>query len=99
MKAFPMFIRTTGRRIVVVGGGEQAAQKARLMLKTDASLVLVADSLEDCCPRIGRVLQDAARGLGATESPTEPACRVPVRMRHSISGKCLVRHGGRAFTD
>lgn len=47
MKAFPMFIRTTGRRVVIVGGGEQAAQKARLMLKTDAALVIVADTLED----------------------------------------------------
>ena len=47
MKAFPMFIRTTGRRVVIVGGGEQAAQKARLLLKTDAELVLVAGTLED----------------------------------------------------
>ena len=47
MKAFPMFVRTTNRRVVIVGGGEQAAQKARLMLKTDAVLVLVAESLED----------------------------------------------------
>lgn len=47
MRAFPMFIRTTDRRVVIVGGGEQAAQKARLMLKTDAKLVLVADALDD----------------------------------------------------
>ena len=46
MKAFPMFIRTTGRRVVIVGGGEQAAQKARLLLKTDAELILVAGELE-----------------------------------------------------
>ena len=47
MKAFPMFIRTTGRRVVIVGGGEQAAQKARLLLKTDAALLVVAERLED----------------------------------------------------
>ena len=46
MKSFPMFIRTTGRRVVIVGGGEQAAQKARLLLKTDAELVLVATALD-----------------------------------------------------
>ncbi|WP_306112071.1 MULTISPECIES: siroheme synthase CysG [Roseovarius] len=63
MKAFPMFIRTTGRRIVVVGGGEQAAQKARLMLKTDASLVLVADSLEDEL----RMLVDDGRATHETQ--------------------------------
>lgn len=47
MKAFPMFIRTSGRRVVIVGGGEQAAQKARLLLKTDATLVVIARTLDD----------------------------------------------------
>ena len=47
MQSFPMFIRTTGRRVVIAGGGEQAAQKARLMLKTDATIILVAPTLDD----------------------------------------------------
>ena len=47
MKAFPMFIRTTGRRVVIAGGGEQAAQKARLIRKTDARIILVAPELDD----------------------------------------------------
>ncbi len=47
MKSFPMFIRTTGRRVVIAGGGEQAAQKARLILKTDAHIVLAAPELDD----------------------------------------------------
>ena len=47
MQSFPMFIRTTGRRVVIAGGGELAAQKARLMLKTDAELVLLAPDLDD----------------------------------------------------
>ncbi|MCF7700883.1 siroheme synthase CysG [Loktanella sp. M215] len=46
MHSFPMFIRTTGRHVVIAGGGEQAAQKARLMLKTDAALVLLAPALD-----------------------------------------------------
>lgn len=46
MKSFPMFIRTTGRRVVICGGGEQAAQKARLILKTDAQIVLAAPELD-----------------------------------------------------
>ena len=46
MQSFPMFIRTTGRRLIIAGGGEQAAQKARLMLKTDAALVLLAPELD-----------------------------------------------------
>ncbi len=46
MKSFPMFIRTTGRRVVIAGGGEQAAQKARLILKTDAAIILAAPELD-----------------------------------------------------
>ncbi|MEM9048783.1 MAG: NAD(P)-dependent oxidoreductase [Pseudomonadota bacterium] len=46
MKSFPMFIRTTDRCVVIVGGGEAAAQKARLILKTDAALILVAPTLD-----------------------------------------------------
>lgn len=46
MHAFPMFLRTTGRRIVIAGGGEEAARKARLVLKTDAALTLIAPDLD-----------------------------------------------------
>lgn len=46
MKSFPMFIRTTGRRVVITGGGEQAAQKARLILKTDADIILAAPQID-----------------------------------------------------
>jgi len=47
MKSFPMFIRTTGRRVVVAGGGEQAAQKTRLLLKTDGLIEVHASELDD----------------------------------------------------
>lgn len=46
MRSFPMFIRTTDRTVVIAGGGEQAAQKARLILKTDARIVLAAPRLD-----------------------------------------------------
>ena len=46
MKTFPMFLQMAGRHVVIIGGGEQAAQKARLMLKTEARLVLVAEELD-----------------------------------------------------
>ena len=42
MKTFPMFLRMTDRRLIVVGAGEQAAQKVRLALKTEASIIVVA---------------------------------------------------------
>ncbi|WP_095588131.1 siroheme synthase CysG [Actibacterium ureilyticum] len=47
MKSFPMFVKTTDRHVVIAGGGEQAAQKARLMLKTDARIVLLAPALDE----------------------------------------------------
>ncbi|MDD9720795.1 SAM-dependent methyltransferase [Sulfitobacter sp. PR48] len=62
MHSFPMFIRTTNRRVVIAGGGEQAAQKARLMLKTDAKLVLLAPVLDVELADLvatGRATQDA----------------------------------------
>lgn len=46
MKTFPMFLQMHGRRVVIVGGGEQAAQKCRLILKTEASITVLAQSLE-----------------------------------------------------
>ena len=46
MKTFPMFLQMAGRHVVIVGGGEQAAQKARLILKTEARLLLVAPDLD-----------------------------------------------------
>ena len=36
-----------GRRVVIAGGGEQAAQKCRLMLKTEAAITVLAPELEE----------------------------------------------------
>ncbi len=47
MKTFPMFLTMAGREVVIAGGGEQAAQKARLILKTEARLRLLAPELDD----------------------------------------------------
>jgi len=46
MKTFPMFLQMAGRRVVIVGGGEQAAQKTRLILKTEAMVELWAPTLD-----------------------------------------------------
>ncbi|MBM7068878.1 siroheme synthase CysG [Actibacterium sp. 188UL27-1] len=47
MKTFPMFLKMAGRRVVIAGGGEQAAQKCRLILKTEAKITILAPALED----------------------------------------------------
>ncbi|MCY4179015.1 MAG: uroporphyrinogen-III C-methyltransferase, partial [Litoreibacter sp.] len=46
MKTFPMFLTMTGRRVIIVGGGEQAAQKCRLILKTEARIEILAHALD-----------------------------------------------------
>lgn len=46
MKTFPMFLTMTGRRVVILGGGEQATQKCRLMLKTEATIEVFAPALD-----------------------------------------------------
>lgn len=63
MKSFPMFIKTTARDVVIVGGGEQAAQKARLILKTDARIRLATPQLDDELLGVvaeGRAVHDAS---------------------------------------
>ena len=60
MKDFPMFISSNGREVVIVGAGELAARQMRLMLQTDAALVIVARTLDGDLSelvRTGRVAQ------------------------------------------
>lgn len=47
MKSFPMFLRLSGRRVVIAGGGEGAAQKLRLMLKTEAVIEIAAPEIDE----------------------------------------------------
>ncbi len=42
MRYFPVFLDLDDRDVLIVGGGEQALQKARLILKTPARLLFVA---------------------------------------------------------
>ncbi|MEM7643121.1 MAG: siroheme synthase CysG [Pseudomonadota bacterium] len=64
MQSFPMFLRMSGRKVVIAGGGEQAAQKARLVLKTEAELVFLAPALDDELADLvarGRAVHQAGR--------------------------------------
>ncbi len=45
MRYFPIFVDLQGRRVVVVGGGEEALRKVRLLLKTDAIIEVIAPQL------------------------------------------------------
>lgn len=58
MRYFPVFLGIDDRRVVVVGGGERAAQKLRLLTRTPARITVVA-------PHISDHVFDATRGQQA----------------------------------
>ena len=45
MRYFPMFLEMRGRDVLLAGGGEQIAQKARLLRRTEARLTIMAAEL------------------------------------------------------
>ncbi len=47
MRNFPIFLNMDGARIVIVGGGEQAAQKLRLIGRTTAEITVMAEDLTE----------------------------------------------------
>lgn len=46
LKAFPIFMRVDGEAVVIVGGGDEAFAKARLLAQSSARLRIVANELE-----------------------------------------------------
>jgi uroporphyrin-III C-methyltransferase/precorrin-2 dehydrogenase/sirohydrochlorin ferrochelatase len=69
MRYFPMFVDLRGRRVLVVGGGEIAERKVRLLLEAGADVQLVA-------PDINEWLQARLRpasGQDATDARVEGA--------------------------
>jgi uroporphyrin-III C-methyltransferase / precorrin-2 dehydrogenase / sirohydrochlorin ferrochelatase len=46
LNTFPVSIKVKGQRIVIVGGGEEALNKARLAIKTTASVVIISSRIE-----------------------------------------------------
>ncbi|MBM3520257.1 MAG: siroheme synthase, partial [Alphaproteobacteria bacterium] len=46
MRYFPVFLDLDGKTVVVVGGGEEALRKLRLLTRTGAHIRVVADRLD-----------------------------------------------------
>jgi uroporphyrin-III C-methyltransferase/precorrin-2 dehydrogenase/sirohydrochlorin ferrochelatase len=73
LNAFPIFFRVKNRAVVIVGGGEEALAKARLLAQSSADLVVVAEAPEESLAewaaangvRIVREPYDAAHLAGA----------------------------------
>lgn len=66
MQTFPMFLTMAHRHVIIAGGGAQAAQKARLLARTAARLVLVAPTLD--AELAGLVAAGRAQHLADPES-------------------------------
>ena len=45
LNTFPVSYKVQGKRIVIVGGGEEALNKARLAIKTTASVVIISEAI------------------------------------------------------
>jgi len=68
LNAFPVFMRVDGRRVVIVGGGDEALAKARLMAQSSAALVIVAE-----LPEPALVAWAATNGAALVRAPYEAA--------------------------
>lgn len=53
MRYFPLFADLENADVVVVGGGEQAAQKVRLLCKTAARITVIAETVVDELRQLG----------------------------------------------
>ncbi|TKT83042.1 siroheme synthase CysG [Aquamicrobium sp. LC103] len=76
LTAFPVFMRVEGRRVVIVGGGDEALAKARLLAQSAAAISVVAAR-----PERELVAWAPANGVAIVEASYEP--------RH-IEGAALV---------
>lgn len=54
MAYLPIFLDVTGRRCLVVGGGEVAARKVASLLEADADVIVVSPSLVDAIAELAR---------------------------------------------
>jgi uroporphyrin-III C-methyltransferase/precorrin-2 dehydrogenase/sirohydrochlorin ferrochelatase len=81
MRYFPLFIDLKNAQVLVVGGGEQAAQKARLLLKTGARTRVVAQTVTDELRELGE------RGALAIAPRPFEACDVEgMRLVYAATG-------------
>ena len=46
LNTFPLSYKVQGKRIVIIGGGEEALNKVRLVTKTTATVVIISQHIE-----------------------------------------------------
>ncbi|WP_374375124.1 NAD(P)-dependent oxidoreductase [Dongia sp.] len=70
MRAFPLFVRLENRPVLLVGGGEMAAAKLRLLRAADAAVTLLAP---DLTPDLAVLLDDKVTWIARDFMPADLA--------------------------
>ena len=89
LTTFPVSVKVEGKRIVIVGGGLEALNKARLAIKTTASVVIISRSIDEdfsalpvtvfARPFVASDLVDAALVFVAEHGPDGEAAKRAAR--------------------
>ena len=89
LNTFPVSVKVEGKRIVVVGGGLEALNKARLAIKTTATVVIISRTIEEdfsalpvtvfARPFAASDLADAALVFVAEHGPDGEAAKLAAR--------------------
>ncbi|MDB5588669.1 MAG: cobA [Devosia sp.] len=92
LNTFPLSYKVQGKRIVIIGGGEEALNKVRLVTKTTAKVVIISQHIEiDFSAFVVEVLQrgfvasdldNAALVFVAEDSADAEAAKVAARARN-----------------
>ncbi|HAU36759.1 MAG TPA: siroheme synthase [Phycisphaerales bacterium] len=61
MKTYPIMLNLSGRRVVVIGGGEVGLRKARSLADAGAEVLLVAEKLDGSAPARAEVRRERYR--------------------------------------
>ena len=95
MRYFPIFVDLDRQPVLVVGGGEQAAQKLRLLGKTTARIRLVAEAL---CPELKEaVAEGRADWLASAFHPDQlDGCRLAYAATDDLAEAARVAFAARA---
>jgi uroporphyrin-III C-methyltransferase/precorrin-2 dehydrogenase/sirohydrochlorin ferrochelatase len=95
VRYFPIFVDLDRQPVLIVGGGEQAAQKLRLLTKTTARIRLVAEAL---CPELSEaVAEGRAEWLATAFHPDQlDGCRLAYAATDDLAETARVAFAARA---
>ncbi len=87
MRYFPIFIDLKGQKVIVIGGGETAAQKVRLLLKTEAKVTVIAPTLT---PELQGLV--ASKQISTIEREFRPSDLKKARLIYAATGNETIDH-------